>query len=107
MRADPAVLRQLQDLVLAQAARSGVVEVLERSGALLELRDSQARTELAILAIEPFIVDEQADELGFAQVLMIAPPESLADGVGHAEELHGGEFLVSLFIQHGWCSSMV
>jgi hypothetical protein len=69
-------------------------------GAQFELRDPHARREFAVLAVQPFIIDDQTEELGLAEVLVVAALESILERVGHAEEFHGDEFFVRLFVQH-------
>ena len=63
----------------------------------LNLATLSRAVELAVLAVEPFVVDEQAEELFFAQALVVDAREAFFDGIGHAEELHGDELVVSLF----------
>lgn len=55
--------------------------------------------QFTIFAIQPFIIDEQPEELRFAQVLMVAPLEALFECSREAEEFHGDQLLVGLFIQ--------
>jgi hypothetical protein len=96
----PSILRQFEDLILTQPPRRGVIDALDRGGAQFELRDLQARREFAIFTIQPFIVDEQAEELGLAQVLVVSAFEAVFQGGGQTEEFHGDQFLVGLFVQH-------
>src|SRR5690606_3931481 len=87
-------------LGLTQPARRAVVDILDRCFALFELRDFQSRGQLAILAVQPLVVDEKSEELLLAQALMIDALEALLDRSRHPVELHLDELLVGLFKQH-------
>ena len=52
-----------------------------------------------VFASIPFFA-VQAEELGLAEVLVVTPLESIPERVGHAEEFHGDELFVGLFVQH-------
>jgi hypothetical protein len=51
MGGDPPILRELQELILAQAASGLVVEAFDRGSAVFELGDPQASGELAVLPV--------------------------------------------------------
>src|SRR5690606_39104476 len=107
MGGNPSVLREVEHLRLTQPARRAVVDILDRCFALFELRDLQSRGQLAIFAVQPLVVDEQPEELFFAQALMIGALEALLDRSRHPVEFHSDELLVGLFKQHvnvlQWC----
>ena len=97
MSADPAVLCQLQELVFAQTAGGLVVDRLQRGDTVLELRHTQPPGEFAVFPIEPFVIDEEPDELGLAEALVVLALESFRKGLGEGEELHGVELVDGLF----------
>lgn len=100
MSTDPAVLCQLQELVFAQTAGGLVVDRLEGGDPVLELGHPQPPGEFAVFPVEPFVIDEEPDELGLAEALVILALDSLLQRLGEGEELHGVELVEGLFEQH-------
>jgi hypothetical protein len=86
MGSDPAVLREFQELTLAQATSGLVVETLDGGGPVFELGDPEASGELAIFPMQPFVIDEQTDKLGLAQTLVILALEALLEGTSQGED---------------------
>src|SRR5690606_29330545 len=76
VRLDPPILREFEHLGLAQAARGSVVDVLDGGGALLELGDLEPGDELAVLSVEPLVVDDERDEFLLGEILVVNALES-------------------------------
>ena len=76
-----------------------VVDVLDAGGEL-ELGGLEAGGELAVLAMDPLRVGEQADQVRRGQRLARRVRLPLTQGADHPVELHGRQFLERLFDQH-------
>jgi hypothetical protein len=80
VRSDPAILCQLQHLILPQRSCRAVFDVFNAGAALLEPSELESGSEFSVLTIQPFVIDQQADEFRFAEVLMVNTPIAISCG---------------------------